>query len=126
VGSGYYGLARDQLARFRNAVLDDGTGTQLERIRADIHAAKIETWGRTLRTAPRGISRQHPRIGLLRHTLMIAGSTCEPDRAGISRGAALHHAGRVWRAVAPLADWLDAHVGPSQEPPVARPRGRGT
>ena len=123
-GSGYYGLARDQLARFRDAVLDPVPGARLERAVADAHAAGIETWGQTLRTAPRGISREHPRIALLRHTLLIAGATREPKQTGISRQAALDHARRVWSAAAPVADWLDANVGPSEDPPVSRDRGR--
>ncbi len=56
-GTGYYQLAADQLARFREAVLDDEAGPELERILDAVRAAGLETWGEALKTAPRGFPR---------------------------------------------------------------------
>jgi uncharacterized protein (TIGR02453 family) len=113
VGGGAYHLARDQLARFRAAVADDDTGTDLERIAADLRTAKAEVTGRTqLKTAPRGFSADHPRIGLLRQGGLI-GIWAHPPRAWLHTKKAEERVAEGWRALGPLNGWLRAHVGPS-------------
>jgi uncharacterized protein (TIGR02453 family) len=119
-GSGYHVLAVDQLARFRDAVADDATGPALEAAVASAEAAGIETYGETLKTAPRGYPRDHPRIALLRHKSLVGGARLEPGGDGIGRDAALGHARRTWAACEPLNAWLDAHVGDSDLPAEAR------
>jgi uncharacterized protein (TIGR02453 family) len=110
-GSGFYRPERDTLARFRAAVLDDGTGPELESLVAQARAAGLEVAGATLRSAPRGVPRDHPRIALLRHTSLIAGCRLAPGRDGIGREAALAHVAGTWRAAAPLLGWVDRTVG---------------
>ena len=105
-GSGYYLLDSAQLERFRDAVVDDRSGPELERA-----IAGIETFGEALKTAPRGYPRDHPRVGLLRHKSLISGSRLAPTKKRISRNAALDHARTIWNACAPMNAWLDAHVG---------------
>ena len=66
-GSGYYHMATDQLARFREAVDDDATGAE----RATLVAAAVAAGNDVgaddaLKTAPRGYAKDHPRIDLLR------------------------------------------------------------
>ena len=41
VGTGYYGMAKDQLVSFRAAIDDDKTGRQLERLIAKLDDAEI-------------------------------------------------------------------------------------
>jgi uncharacterized protein (TIGR02453 family) len=118
-GTGYYQLARDQLERFRGAVADDRTGTALAEAVAGAEADGLDVVGESLRTAPRGYPRDHPRIVLLRHKALIAGRRL-PGTGGIGRVAALGHVGNTWRAAAPLNEWLDEHVGPSTLPPEVR------
>ena len=77
-GTGFYRPERDALARFRDAVLDDATGPELEALVADARAAGLEVEGATLRSAPRGVPRDHPRVALLRHTSLIAGRRLPP------------------------------------------------
>jgi uncharacterized protein (TIGR02453 family) len=113
-GTGYYVLASDQLARFREAVADDGTGPELERAMALAVDAGLEVYGEALKTAPRGHPRDHPRIKLLRHRSAIAGGLLESGRNGIDRDAALAHAHDAWVACEPLNRWLALHVGPSE------------
>ena len=79
-GTGYYILASDQLARFRDAIADDATGPALEQAVAAAEGAGIETYGEALKTAPRGYPRDHPRIVLLRHKSLIGGSRLAPGR----------------------------------------------
>ena len=127
-GRGYKGLMPDQLERYRAAVADDVAGAELAGLVAAAEAGGLEVWGEVLKTAPRGFPRDHPRVALLRHKLMIFGTRLAPGPIG--RVAALEHAAGAWRAGEPLAAWLDAHVGPSTlaaagaltPPPSVRPR----
>jgi uncharacterized protein (TIGR02453 family) len=112
-GTGYYTLTADQLARFRDAVADDGAGEHLERALDAVHAAGVETFGEALKTAPRGFARDHPRVALLRHKALFGGARLEPGPDGIARDAALEHARRTWAACVPMTAWLHEHVGPS-------------
>jgi len=122
-GTGYYRLARDQLERFRTVVADDAAGARLEAVTAAAQDAGLELAGESLRTAPRGYSREHPRIELLRRKALIAGRALGAG-SGIGRGAALDHVAGAWRAAEPLNAWLDEHVGPSALPPDERGRRR--
>ncbi len=72
-GSGLYMPASDQLERFRRAVADDRTGTQLVALVEELRDAGIEVTAHdVLKTAPRGYPKDHPRIELLRHKGLIA------------------------------------------------------
>ena len=122
-GTGYYQMARDQLGRFRDAVLDDRTGPRLVEASAAATDAGLELEGESLRSTPRGYPRDHPRIELLRRKALIAGRRAAPGARGIARDAALDHVGGTWRAAGPLNAWLDEHVGPSEIPPEERRRG---
>jgi uncharacterized protein (TIGR02453 family) len=120
-GTGYYQLAADQLARFREAVADDESGPDLERILDAVRAAGLETWGEALKTAPRGFRRDHPRVTLLRHKFLIAGRREQPRaRSGLARDATLQFTRETWAACMPMTKWLDKHVGVSELPPPAR------
>jgi uncharacterized protein (TIGR02453 family) len=121
-GTGYYAMARDQLARFREAVADDGAGGALERIVAGVHAHGVQTWGEALKTAPRGYPRDHPRGALLRHKMLIAGRSLPPEQrtGAIDGDAARAFARETWAAAEPLNRWLDEHVGDTTMASVAR------
>ncbi len=118
-GTGAYGMDGGQLERFRAAVDDPASVTEIESIVGALDAAGIDTWGEALKTAPRGYPRDHPRASLLRHKMLIAGARLAPDAEnGIGREIALSHLSETWTACAPLLAWLDTHVGPpSDEPP---------
>ena len=68
--------------------------------------AGLELSGESLKTAPRGYPRDHPRIELLRRKSLIAGRALTGE-GGIDRDAALDHVGGAWRAAEPLNAWLD-------------------
>ncbi|HEX8085741.1 MAG TPA: DUF2461 domain-containing protein [Solirubrobacteraceae bacterium] len=110
-GTGYYMLAAAQLDRFRSAVASDVAGPRLEAAVFAVREAGVETFGETLKTAPRGCPRDHPRAELLRHKSLVAGARLSPGRTGIPRASALRHARSVWDACEPLNAWLDEHVG---------------
>lgn len=122
--TGYYGMARDQLQRYVEAVAGDRFGPELAAIVEQIEADGLRVAGRALKTAPRGHKRDHPRIRLLRHKDLIAGLDLPPGPA-LTTPQAREHVARTWRAALPLDAWLDAHVGPSDIPPEERfARGR--
>lgn len=115
VASGYYQMARDQLERFRQAIDDDTTGPELEALLADL-PRNIEVGGEALKRAPRGYPVDHPRIALLRHKGLTVSKRFAPT-AWLSTRGALKRIIDTWRLAAPVNGWLDACVGPSEEPP---------
>jgi uncharacterized protein (TIGR02453 family) len=120
VAGGAYMMAADQLARLRAAIDDDRTGTELERITADIRRHKGEIGAHDeLKTAPRGYPVDHPRIELLRYK-GITGWFTHPPRPWLHTPEARRKVAEGWRALAPLNAWLAANVGPSTLPPRMR------
>ncbi len=114
VGTGYYMMAKDQLARFRAAIDDDTTGSALEATIATLNASCIDVTARDpIKTAPRGYPKDHPRIELLRMKGCIAWQdwqigawldTAEPKERII----------QFLGASKPLISWLDTNVGPTE------------
>ena len=121
-GSGYYGMARDQLDRYREHVADDKLGPKLAVATARAQKAGLELWGQSLATAPRGYPKDHARIDLLRRKSLTLGATIKSGK-GIDRRDAIQFVTKTWRASAPVTAWLDEHVGPTTLP-VDRGRGR--
>jgi uncharacterized protein (TIGR02453 family) len=121
-GSGYHRMARDQLDRYRERVVNDIHGREFEKLVAKAEKAGLELWGESLATAPRGYPKDHERIELLRRKSLSLGATLGFG-GGISRTDGLRFVTRTWRAAAPVTGWLDEHVGAS-ELPVERPARR--
>jgi uncharacterized protein (TIGR02453 family) len=119
-GSGYYGMAADQLDRYRHAVADDRSGAALDRIGAAARKAGLQlTAHESLKTAPRGYPKDHPRIELLRMKGLITWREW-PPAAWLGTPKAKDRVVEFLRAGAPLRKWLDDHVGPSTLPPPER------
>jgi uncharacterized protein (TIGR02453 family) len=115
-GRGMYGMAPDQLQRYRAAVADDLSGSALEEIVRRLRKADIELHGRDqLKTAPRGYPADHPRIELLRYKGVIAWKQW-PVEQWLTTAAAREVVGTFLVASRPVSDWLGQHVGPSHEP----------
>jgi uncharacterized protein (TIGR02453 family) len=114
-GSGYHMMARDQLDRYRDAVVDGRSGPQLAKAVGKVEKAGLELWGDSLATAPRGYPKDHARIELLRRKSLALGATLM-SRRGISRTDGLQFVSETWRAAASVTGWLDQHVGPSTLP----------
>lgn len=98
---GYYAAQSEALARVRAAIDDDATGSQLDDLLAGLLAGGWLKTGDGVKTAPRGYSRQHPRIDLLRHTSLAA----EREVVSESVEAFAAEVAVAWREVAPLIDW---------------------
>lgn len=115
IGSGMYVMAPDQLARFRTAVDDDRRGEALLDAVAEASAAGHALHGDVMKTRPRGVPEDHPRLELLRHrslsTWLDVGA---PD--WLHTAAVRDRVAQAWREAASLRGWLAEHVGPSDRP----------
>jgi len=119
-GSGYWMMATDQLERYRHAVADDTSGSSLTAIAAAAARAGMQvTAHESLKSAPRGYPKDHPRIELLRLKGLITWREW-PPAAWMGTAKAAERVVGFLRASAPLRGWLDEHVGASTLPPPER------
>ena len=119
-GNGMYGMAPDQLDRYRLAVAGDPAGGELEDAIAAIEKQGIGVAGRdVLKTAPRGYPADHPRIGLLRYKGIVAWQEW-PVEGWLETAAARDRVAGFLRATRPLRAWLAENVGPSVTEGAAR------
>jgi uncharacterized protein (DUF2461 family) len=100
----------DQLDRYRRAVVDDRTGQQLAKIVSAVAKRGIEvTAHETLKTAPRGYPKDHPRVELLRQKGLVAWRHW-PVGAWLGTRQTKKRVVDFLYASAPLRDWLAAHA----------------
>lgn len=117
VGCGYYAMASDQLARWRAAVDDERSGPAIVKIVAALRRRRLEIGSmESLKTAPRGFPRDHPRVELLRMKGLTAGKSF-PVARWMHTAAAAPRIVDVWKDCDPMNEWLARHVGPSTLPP---------
>ncbi|SDT48691.1 DUF2461 domain-containing protein [Actinoplanes derwentensis] len=111
-GCGMYRMAPDQLDRYRRTLTDPRLGPSLPELLADLEKAGLEIHGHdSLKTAPRGFPKDHPRVELLRHKGLTTWQEWEPAE-WMGTAAARDRIVTFFRASRPLKDWLDHHVGP--------------
>jgi uncharacterized protein (DUF2461 family) len=95
----------------------DKAGGQLQDIVDTLRAARLEvTAMETLKTAPRGFPKDHPRIELLRHKGLVVMKSW-PAASWIETAAAKKRVADVFHAAAPLLSWLHGNVGPADGRP---------
>jgi uncharacterized protein (TIGR02453 family) len=115
--AGYYMMAKDQLERFRAAVDDEGSGTRaVELVDALGRGGYVIGAHDVLKTAPRGIPKDHPRIELLRHKGLMGWRSWPPAKWLHSKQA-VDRVRAAWEDLGELCKWIDVHVGPSTLPP---------
>ncbi len=112
VSGGYHSHAGDQTQRLRAAVDDETTGPELARIVDALPAAGFEVWGRMMKTRPRGVPADHPRLELMRHQ-NITGWREPSAPAWLHRPDALERVAEDWESLRPLVKWLADNVGPT-------------
>ncbi|MGH9047754.1 MAG: DUF2461 domain-containing protein [Acidimicrobiales bacterium] len=111
VGSGLYMPSSTQLSRFRQAIANDRTGPELERIVATLRNRQIDVSAHeVLKTAPRGYGTDHPRIDLLRQKGLTAWKEW-PVGPWLATAQAKRRIVDILRATAPLREWLEQHAG---------------
>ncbi|MGH3120300.1 MAG: DUF2461 domain-containing protein [Streptosporangiaceae bacterium] len=110
-GDGMYGMSPIQLGRYRQAVLSEQAGPELEKVIAGIERQGIGVSARgALKTAPRGYPADHPRIGLLRYKGIVAWQQW-PVEPWLETVEARDRVAGFLRATRPLSSWLDTYVG---------------
>ncbi len=116
-GSGYYQMAVDQLDRYRTALDSDALGGKIVAITDTLRAQGFESTAMSsLKTAPRGFARDHPRIDLLRLKGLVVTRRWKPAK-WMQTKAVVERVRDTWVAAAPMNFWLDTHVGPSTMAP---------
>jgi len=110
-GGGWYQPTPEQIAAYREAVLDDDAGAALAGIAEQLENADVELVGEQLKTAPRGIDPGHPRIGLLRHKTLLA-SVEHAIPEWLDTDELAENVAHEWRTYRPLLEWLARHVSP--------------
>ncbi len=113
VAGGWYAPEGRQVARFRESVMGPA-GAELERILRELP----RTWtvdGNLLKTHPRGIAPDHPRIDLLRHRRLVVTRTYDVA-AWMGTTKTLTTVRSQWRSARPLVEWLADYVGPAGDP----------
>ena len=112
-GAGYYQLESGQLRRYREAVDDESTGAPLAGIVARLASHYIDVMSiDALKSAPRGMSPDHPRIELLRLKGLAAWRQW-PIAPWLGTGGAKKRIVDFFDQTQPLIEWLDDHVGPT-------------
>ena len=112
IGGGFHVHDGQQLDRYRQAVAVDDSGRSLAGIVADLRRHDLAIEGERLKTRPRGVPADHPRLDLLRHKDLTAVRRAGlPDWLATPRAA--HEVRQTWRLVTPLVDWVMTYVGPA-------------
>jgi uncharacterized protein (TIGR02453 family) len=110
VGSGLYMPMPDDLKRLRAAIDDDRTGRKLESIVGALRKAKYDVGAHeTVKTAPRGYAKDHPRIELLQLKGIVV-SKGWPVGAWLGTKKAKDRVVATLEAARPLNAWLADHV----------------
>jgi uncharacterized protein (TIGR02453 family) len=109
-GAGRWHLEPGELVQYRAGVAGPD-GAELAAIVAGLERDEVEVHGHgTLKSAPRGYSADHPRIGLLRHKGLTTWRHWGPE-PWLSTPAPAVRLTEFYRASADFCDWLTSHVG---------------
>ncbi|HYR62475.1 MAG TPA: DUF2461 domain-containing protein [Actinomycetota bacterium] len=119
-GAGIWEVAPDQLERYRKGVDEPVSGDALNAVVAGIRAAGIDIAAHeTLKTAPKGYAKDHPRIEILRLKGLAAWKEW-PAGPWLGTPEAAQRVVSFLENAAPLNNWLQEHVGPSNMAPQRR------
>jgi len=111
VGGGFHAHDREQVARFRAAVDADASGAALTKVMTKLTKAGYQVGGDAVRTRPRGVAADHPRLELMRHeSLTVSRAVDMSESASPAFGDTL---AADWKKVAPLVEWARANAAPS-------------
>lgn len=112
VGTGIYMPEAATLRKLRAAIDADASGRALADLVRSLRKKGYDVvTHETVNSTPRGYDADHPRIDLLKMKDIHAGKTLEP--AALETAKAAEAIRRVSVDIAPLAEWLRRHVGPS-------------
>jgi uncharacterized protein (TIGR02453 family) len=109
VGAGMHQLAKEQLPKYRAAVLDDRAGKRLVEIAEQLRKDGLVLGGATRKTVPRGMDASHPRASFLLHEGLYATMRASPPRS-LGTPRFVDECVEWFRAAHPVSKWLLAHV----------------
>ncbi len=109
VSAGCFHTEGAALASYREAVDRPSSGAALQRLVDRLATAGFEVDGDRLKTRPRGVDPDHPRIDLLRHRSLHAGRGYGSP-AWVQTAELADRVRADWRALTPLVEWFGAHV----------------
>jgi uncharacterized protein (TIGR02453 family) len=119
-GAGTWHMAPDQLERYRQAVDEERAGSALASIVAKAKSSGLQVTGHeTLKSAPKGYPKDHPRIELLRCKGLITWKEL-PAGAWLGSRRVKDRIVQFLGASKPLTTWLRDHVGESTAPEAWR------
>jgi hypothetical protein len=111
LASGNYEPTREQLHRFRTLQDDPAVAADLDATIAALEAAGLSLGdGAPVKTAPRGWSKDHPRIELIRRTRLTAVRQFPPAEE-IHDRRCRDLVVETWRELDRWNRWLDANIG---------------
>jgi len=107
---GRYMMDAPQLARFREAIAANGSGSKLAGIVAALRKRGYEIGGQELKRVPPPYPQDHRRGDLLRHKRLIYWRRWDIE-PWIATPEVRRRVARVWRDGADLGAWLTRHLG---------------
>ena len=107
---GFHSHAPDQVERYRKAVDAELSGAALAEVVSRVERDGLRIGGDQLKTRPRGVAADHPRLDLLRYRSLTA-SRDWPAGPAVSGRQALDLIRETWRQLVPLCAWIGEHVG---------------
>lgn len=116
VGGGWYASTGDQVAAYRESVLGP-PGGQLTAIIEDLQERGYTIGGEVLKSRPRGVPADHPRVALLRHRTLTVQQDFAAEVPWLATHEAAERVGEMWAEVRPLMTWLGAHATDPVTPP---------
>ena len=105
VSGGLFHGSSALIAGYRTAVDHERRGAELGRIVRRLERSGFEIGGDRLKSRPRGVDADHPRIELMRHRSLWAGRT-EISPPWIDTPRTLEEVRSAWREFRPLVRWL--------------------
>ncbi len=107
LGAGMHGFTDGALERYRQAVLDEERGAQLEQAARAVGARPgVEIGGQSYKRVPAGLPADHPRAEWLRYSGLVAGSEQPLPNEVFSNplpGLCFEH----YKRVASIQQWLN-------------------
>ena len=108
-GGGWRAHEPEHVKRYRAAVESDSSGPALAKVMGVLEADGFSLEGDRMKTRPRGVPEDHPRLELLRcRSLMVFRRYGAPDWLATPR--TLDEVRTAWREVRPVAEWVHRHV----------------
>lgn len=111
IGGGFHAHDKAQTTRFRAAVDDEITGAELVAITTKLQKAGYALGGDKVKTRPRGVDPNHPRLDLMRHEfLTVACDVPHEKSTSVDFGSV---ASGHWKRIRPLVVWCLVNAPPS-------------